>query len=226
LLSNALSLSSVIVSKARVVFNYKPTQSDELQLQIGEIINVLDKNLDDEGWWKGEINGRIGVFPDNFVEEIINEQNNKKAISPPPPPLSNATQIPPNNANTNSNVLLIDSNSSKLQVSSSSASSSTSSLAAAPTPIPQQQQQQLNNSIEMTNGLDESLKLDEVQSDNKLTHLKKTKQNNKRPPSFRLKSHGEKIQDAESLLSELAVNGTPNNEQTTTKPTSEVNRII
>jgi len=161
LLSNALSLSSVIVSKARVVFNYKPTQSDELQLQIGEIINVLDKNLDDEGWWKGEINGRIGVFPDNFVEEIINEQNNKKAISPPPPPLSNATQIPPNNANTNSNVLLIDSNSSKLQVSSSSASSSTSSLAAAPTPIPQQQQQQLNNSIEMTNGLDESLKLDE-----------------------------------------------------------------
>ncbi len=47
-----------------------------------------------------------------------------------------------------------------------------------------------------------------------------------RPPSFRLKSHGEKIQDAESLLSELAVNGTPNNEQTTTKPTSELNRII
>ncbi len=211
------------MSKARVVFNYKPTQSDELQLQIGEIINVLDKNLDDEGWWKGEINGRIGVFPDNFVEEIINEQNNKKAISPPPPPPSNATHNPPNNANTNSNVLLIDSNTSKLQVSSSSASSSTSSLVAAPTPIPQQQQQQLNNSIEMTNGLDESLKLDEVQSDNKLTHLKKTKQNNKRPPSFRLKSHGEKIQDAESLLSELAVNGTPNSEQTTTKPTSEVN---
>ncbi|CAF4519694.1 unnamed protein product, partial [Rotaria magnacalcarata] len=29
-----------------------------------------DKNLEDEGWWKGEVNGRIGVFPDNYVEEI------------------------------------------------------------------------------------------------------------------------------------------------------------
>lgn len=194
------------MSKARVVYNYKPTQADELQLQLGEIINVLDKNLEDEGWWKGEINGRIGVFPDNFVEEIVETQKKLTTTSPPPPPI-----IPNNTANfTNSNALLIDnntSNTSKLQVSSSSASSSTSSLVVA-TPVQPQQMpqppQQLNTSIETTNELNESLKLDEVQSDNKLTHLKKTKQNNKRPPSFRLKSRGEEIQDAETLLSQLS----------------------
>ena len=72
--------------------------------------------------------------------------------------------------------------------------------------------------------MDESLKLDDVQSDSKLTHLKKTKQNNKRPPSFRLKSHGEKIQDAESLLAELAINGTAttNVSDQNVKPTTPI----
>lgn len=78
--------------KARVLYNYKATASDELSLTVNDIITVLDKNLDDEGWWKGELNGCIGVFPgqiscccyllscnvfrcsffctDNYVEEI------------------------------------------------------------------------------------------------------------------------------------------------------------
>jgi len=38
--------------KARVLYDYKATASDELTLTADDIINVLDKNLDDEGWWK------------------------------------------------------------------------------------------------------------------------------------------------------------------------------
>jgi hypothetical protein len=57
--------------------------------------------------------------------------------------------------------------------------------------------------LEIVNSPDDGIKLDEVQSENKLIHLKKTRQLNKRPPSFRLKSKGEKIEDAESLLSQL-----------------------
>lgn len=49
--------------KARVLFDYKKSADDELTLNINEIVTILDKNLEDEGWWKGEINGRIGVFP-------------------------------------------------------------------------------------------------------------------------------------------------------------------
>jgi len=64
--------------KAKVLFDYVPTQPDELKLTTGEIIYILDKNLEDEGWWRGESlsSGRVGVFPDNFVEEI-NENSSK-----------------------------------------------------------------------------------------------------------------------------------------------------
>lgn len=53
--------------KARVLFDYKKAADDELTLSSGEIVTVLEKNLEDEGWWKGELNGRVGVFPGEFV---------------------------------------------------------------------------------------------------------------------------------------------------------------
>jgi hypothetical protein len=56
--------------KARVLFDYKKAADDELTLTVNDIVTVLDKNLEDEGWWKGELNGRIGVFPgkiSNFI---------------------------------------------------------------------------------------------------------------------------------------------------------------
>ncbi|CAF0913185.1 unnamed protein product [Brachionus calyciflorus] len=67
--------------KAKVLFDYEPSQPDELKLTRNEIIYILDRNLDDEGWWKGEIitSGKIGVFPDNFVQ-IIDEEKSKKFI--------------------------------------------------------------------------------------------------------------------------------------------------
>jgi hypothetical protein len=49
--------------KARVLFDYKKAAEDELTLTVNDIVTILDKNLEDEGWWKGELNGRIGVFP-------------------------------------------------------------------------------------------------------------------------------------------------------------------
>ncbi|CAF0785341.1 unnamed protein product [Adineta ricciae] len=56
--------------KARVLFDYKKSADDELSLSVGDIVTVLEKHLEDDGWWKGELNGRIGVFPDNYVEEL------------------------------------------------------------------------------------------------------------------------------------------------------------
>ena len=31
------------------------------------------QDVDDSGWWKGELNGTVGVFPDNFVELLPEE---------------------------------------------------------------------------------------------------------------------------------------------------------
>lgn len=37
---------------------------------------------DEEGWWRGKVNGKEGVFPCNFVEPIEEEEEE-------PPPYSN-----------------------------------------------------------------------------------------------------------------------------------------
>ena len=53
------------------MYEYLPTQPDELHLVPGDFVYITDKNIDDEGWYRGEsiATGAFGVFPDNFVEE-------------------------------------------------------------------------------------------------------------------------------------------------------------
>ncbi|XP_055887610.1 SH3 domain-containing kinase-binding protein 1-like isoform X5 [Biomphalaria glabrata] len=73
--------------RAIVRFSYNAEQPDELSLVEGQIIRILDKELEDEGWWKGELHGKVGVFPDNFVELLPNEETSK----PKKPPLPTNT---------------------------------------------------------------------------------------------------------------------------------------
>ncbi|VDP40022.1 unnamed protein product, partial [Schistosoma margrebowiei] len=58
--------------QVRARYEYIPKQADELELHVDDIIQVLDRNLPDDGWWRGR-NMRtnlIGIFPDNFVAPI------------------------------------------------------------------------------------------------------------------------------------------------------------
>ncbi len=43
-------------------------QEDELTIVPGNIINVIEKQ--DQDWWKGELNGTVGIFPATYVEEL------------------------------------------------------------------------------------------------------------------------------------------------------------
>merc|ERR1712131_534648 len=52
----------------KVAFEYKADNNDELELVVGEYIKIISKNTADDGWWEGEVNGKKGVFPKNFVE--------------------------------------------------------------------------------------------------------------------------------------------------------------
>ena len=45
------------------------TDPEELALKGNDIVVVLYE--DDSGCWEGEINGRSGRFPSNFVEEFV-----------------------------------------------------------------------------------------------------------------------------------------------------------
>ena len=51
----------------KVLYPYEPANGDELELVVGDVITVISKELPDKGWWKGELHGKVGVFPDNFV---------------------------------------------------------------------------------------------------------------------------------------------------------------
>ncbi|CAI2174159.1 743_t:CDS:2 [Funneliformis geosporum] len=53
---------------ARVEYDYEARESDELSLDKGAVVTVLEQG--DEGWWKGDLNGKIGTFPSNHVKLI------------------------------------------------------------------------------------------------------------------------------------------------------------
>ncbi|XP_049788687.1 CD2-associated protein isoform X1 [Schistocerca nitens] len=67
----------------RVLFPYEAANDDELTLKEGDLITLLSREVQDKGWWKGELRGQIGVFPDNFVEVIQQEEQPRKSERPP-----------------------------------------------------------------------------------------------------------------------------------------------
>lgn len=75
------------VMEAVVKFDYQPQQDDELALKVGDIVKKVV--VVDEGWAEGELNGKRGMFPDNFVE-IRPAQEER-----PPPPVPQPEERPP-----------------------------------------------------------------------------------------------------------------------------------
>ncbi|KAM9471009.1 rho guanine nucleotide exchange factor 6 isoform 2-T2 [Clarias gariepinus] len=55
-----------LVVKAR--FNFKQNNEDELSFNKGELIHVTRQ--EEGGWWEGQLNGKTGWFPSNYVREV------------------------------------------------------------------------------------------------------------------------------------------------------------
>ncbi|XP_065209606.1 protein vav isoform X2 [Planococcus citri] len=51
-------------------FDFNPSEPNQLPLKKGCQVLVLSKEGDHKGWWKGQINDRIGFFPKVYVREI------------------------------------------------------------------------------------------------------------------------------------------------------------
>ncbi|KAF7708723.1 SH3 domain-containing protein 21 [Silurus meridionalis] len=66
----------------QVMFDYTANSEDELELKKGDIVAIINKACEDEGWWEGELNGRRGFFPDNFVMIIPMETLQEKSQPP------------------------------------------------------------------------------------------------------------------------------------------------
>ncbi|XP_039637824.1 CD2-associated protein isoform X2 [Perca fluviatilis] len=85
----------------KVTFAFEATNEDELTIKEGDIIHILSKDTGEPGWWRGEIGGREGVFPDNFVAMVTDaeketptsrmslrsspKQESEEPKKPPPP---------------------------------------------------------------------------------------------------------------------------------------------
>ncbi|XP_019760208.1 SH3 domain-containing kinase-binding protein 1 isoform X1 [Dendroctonus ponderosae] len=64
------------VRQCKALFSYNQDHEDELNLKVGDIIDIIGE--EEEGWWRGLLNGKVGVFPSNFVEEITPALNRPK----------------------------------------------------------------------------------------------------------------------------------------------------
>ena len=72
--------------RAKARFSYHPQAEDELELADGVEVIVLD--VLEEGWWRGRLGQKEGVFPSNFVKKITEESdppvhNDIPALIPP-----------------------------------------------------------------------------------------------------------------------------------------------
>ncbi|KAJ8922371.1 hypothetical protein NQ315_004314 [Exocentrus adspersus] len=82
-----------IVSYCIALYDYDGEGTEELTFEEGQIIKVLSKcaHSIDDGWWQGELEGRIGNFPslvveecDEFGEPVTNQWDETPPQSAPP----------------------------------------------------------------------------------------------------------------------------------------------
>jgi len=61
----APAAAGAALKRADALFEFKAASDQELELSAGDIVNVLDDS--DAEWWRGEVRGKVGYFPSNYV---------------------------------------------------------------------------------------------------------------------------------------------------------------
>ncbi|XP_015266614.1 PREDICTED: F-BAR and double SH3 domains protein 1 [Gekko japonicus] len=72
----------------RALYDYEGQSPEELSFPEGAIIRVLprEQGTIDDGFWKGDFNGRVGVFPSLVVHEIMGAPRGAEQDLPSPAP--------------------------------------------------------------------------------------------------------------------------------------------
>lgn len=56
------------VTRVRALHTFEPTEPNELAFDKGDIIKVVNREYKD--WWRGQLRGRTGIFPVNYVVRL------------------------------------------------------------------------------------------------------------------------------------------------------------
>ena len=57
-----------MTGRVRALYTFEPTESNELGFEKGDVIMVLNRDYKD--WWRGQLRGRTGYFPANYVVRL------------------------------------------------------------------------------------------------------------------------------------------------------------
>eukprot|EP01080_Neovahlkampfia_damariscottae_P004700 gene4700-8284_t len=55
-----------VIKVVTAIYEYEPQNEEELALKPGDIVDVTEMTDD---WWIGKLNGKMGIFPSNFVQD-------------------------------------------------------------------------------------------------------------------------------------------------------------
>ena len=66
---SAMAENGNIVTRVRALHTFQPTEAGELAFERGDVIKVVDRGYKD--WWRGQLKGRTGIFPVNYVVRLI-----------------------------------------------------------------------------------------------------------------------------------------------------------
>lgn len=66
----------------RALHDFEPTAGSTtcLSFRAGQVIRTLNK--DGSGWWDGELEGKRGWFPSNYVEVLLGARSSGSRVSP------------------------------------------------------------------------------------------------------------------------------------------------
>lgn len=56
------------VEYCTALYDYAAQAQGDLTIKAGEVIEIVQRTSDPNGWWTGKLNGQVGVFPGNYVQ--------------------------------------------------------------------------------------------------------------------------------------------------------------
>jgi signal transducing adaptor molecule len=59
----------VVLYQVKALYDFNPTEEGEILFKRGQIIDVLDCTTFTD-WWRGTLDGQVGIFPSNYVAKI------------------------------------------------------------------------------------------------------------------------------------------------------------
>ncbi|XP_045447051.1 SH3 domain-containing kinase-binding protein 1-like [Melitaea cinxia] len=149
-----------VKEQCRVLFPYTAVNDDELTLAEGDIVNIVSKDAPDRGWWKGELHGRVGLFPDNFVQLLpaVAEDAEEIQKKPDRPPTKTSPLYPILNKYTEKTASVKELTTSKVSLHKESTISKESSTQSTVTHTNKSESEKIINSETVADGTPEQVK--------------------------------------------------------------------